>query len=301
MGGPSHIGATRAREERVLITLPPGWYTDRADSLWPWVSIRDGDGEVVALPVHSVSVPIPYGRCGVGYSAVFGLGPNETADAVRGFDRVVANVPPTLRTVAPKRLATFVAGRFCAAGALAQAGHDGLTDVAMDKEGAPMWPRGYLGSITHTDRVAGAVVASSGAALGVGIDCEYLISAEREAELTLRICPEWPTVWGQGGQPFSNSELLTVVFSAKESIYKCLYPLTRTFLEFGDIRVSALDVERGHLQCSLTRDLGQGFPRGLELTVHFAIDQSVVCTGVRLAATDRLVGDAGVARTPPED
>jgi enterobactin synthetase component D len=287
MGGHSQIEVARDRGARVLITLPPGWYTDHADSLWPWVSLPGGD-EVVALPIHSVSVPTPYGRCGVGYSAVFGLDANETTDAVRGSDRVLANVPPTLRTVVPKRLATFVAGRFCAAGALEQARHDRSADVAMERDGAPIWPRGYLGSITHTDRVAGAVVAPSRSALGIGIDCERLISPEREAELAARICPEWATVWGRGDQPFTAAELLTLVFSGKESIYKCLYPLTRTFLEFGDIRVIALDVERGHLRCGLTRDLRHGFRRGLELNVHFAIDQNVVYTGVRLAATDPL-------------
>jgi 4'-phosphopantetheinyl transferase EntD len=287
MGGHSHIEATRDRRDRVLITLPSEWYTDRADSLWPWVSIPGG-GEVVALPIHSVSVPTPYGRCGVGYSAVFGLDPNETPDAVRELDRVPANVPWTLRTVAPKRLATFVAGRFCAAEALQQAGHDRAADVAMERDGAPIWPRGYLGSITHTDRVAGAVVAPSRSALGIGIDCERLISPERAAVLTPRVCPEWATVWGHDDQPFPGAELVTLVFSGKESIYKCLYPLTRAFLEFGDIRVIALDVERGHLRCGLTRDLGHGFRRGLELNVHFAIDQNVVYTGVQLAATDRL-------------
>lgn len=287
MGGHSHIEAARDRRERVLITLPAEWYTDRVDSLWPWVSIPGG-GEVVALPIRSVSVPAPYGRCGVGYSAAFGLDPNETTDAVRGLDRVLANVPPTLRTVAPKRLATFVAGRFCAAGALEQAGHDRSADVAMERDGAPIWPHGYLGSITHTDRVAGAVAAPSRSALGIGIDCERLISPEREAELTPRVCPEWATVWGHGDQPFTGPELVTLVFSGKESIYKCLYPLTRTFLEFRDIRVLALNVERGHLECGLTRDLGHGFRRGLELNVHFAIDQNVVYTAVRLAATDRL-------------
>src|SRR5580698_7096299 len=82
--------------------------------------------------------------------------------------------PAVARAVA-KRRRELAFGRACARRAL------GL-DVAIPvgQGGAPIWPVGYAGSITHTDDYAAAAVVREGL---IGIDVESLAHAARIPEL----------------------------------------------------------------------------------------------------------------------
>src|ERR687896_741970 len=65
------------------------------------------------------------------------------------------DVPEALRAAVPKRQLHFRAGRFCAMEALrALAPLQRLDGVARGPAGAPEWPDGVTGSITHTDDFA---------------------------------------------------------------------------------------------------------------------------------------------------
>lgn len=54
-----------------------------------------------------------------------------------------------------KRRRDFTLGRFCARAALAQLGGDGEV-IGQGRSGAPHWPDGFCGSITHTAGYAAA-------------------------------------------------------------------------------------------------------------------------------------------------
>ncbi|MEV2240977.1 4'-phosphopantetheinyl transferase superfamily protein [Micromonospora sp. NPDC049891] len=107
----------------------------------------------------------------------------------------------------------FAAGRQAAAAALAAAG-SGVRTVPRVAGGRPDFPRGYPGSIAHTDRLAVAVVVPGAA--GVGVDIE-------DAALTQRIIDfvlyerERRTLLAPAGR-HSPVEL----FSAKEAAFKAL-------------------------------------------------------------------------------
>ena len=62
----------------------------------------------------------------------------------------------------------------------------------------------------------------------IGIDVESLAHAARIVDLhaTVAISAE------------ERAMPAALVFSAKESVYKCLYPTARTFLEFGDVELA---------------------------------------------------------------
>ena len=57
---------------------------------------------------------------------------------------------------APKRRRDFALGRSCARAALAELGH-GEAVIAKGDDGAPLWPPGIAGSITHTTTVTATV------------------------------------------------------------------------------------------------------------------------------------------------
>ena len=99
---------------------------------------------------------------------------------------------------------------------------------------APVWPAGIIGSISHTDDIAIAAVARQSELRSLGIDLE---SADPlEPGLLELVCreDERAALAVSGLEPELGAKL---IFSAKESVYKCLWPLTGIFLEFHAIGI----------------------------------------------------------------
>jgi 4'-phosphopantetheinyl transferase EntD len=114
-----------------------------------------------------------------------------------------------------KRRRDFALGRTCARTALAGLGH-GEAVIAKGDDGAPLWPDGITGSITHTQGYAAALVGESRNFAGIGID------AERAGGVTRDL---WPRLFSRAEQAqiavHSDPLLIaTLLFSAKEASYK---------------------------------------------------------------------------------
>ncbi|MFG6196732.1 4'-phosphopantetheinyl transferase [Nonomuraea sp. JJY05] len=131
---------------------------------------------------------------------------------------------------ADKRRREFRTSRHCAHLALRQLGMAPRPVLRGDR-GAPAWPAGVVGSITHCAGYRAAAVAHG--ALSVGIDAEPHLpmphgvlertaTAAEAAALDLLDLPD-------------PGRLL---FSAKEAIYKAWYPLTGHWLGFLDAAVT---------------------------------------------------------------
>lgn len=73
------------------------------------------------------------------------------------------------RAIGP-RVAEYVTGRRCAHDALGMLGARG--PVTSDRDGAPVWPAGTTGSITHCPGYRAACVGLSGSWWGIGVDAE---------------------------------------------------------------------------------------------------------------------------------
>lgn len=142
----------------------------------------------------------------------------------------------------PVRRREFAAGRLLAREALSTLGAPtGPLVAARDRR--PLWPAGYVGSISHA---GGACVVSVGrndaaASLGLDIDVDEAL-APGVARLVCRPA-ELARVSALGA--LAGPRWAKVVFSVKEAVYKCLNPLTGLFLEFHDVEVELdLDTER---------------------------------------------------------
>jgi 4'-phosphopantetheinyl transferase EntD len=100
--------------------------------------------------------------------------------------------------------------------------------------GAPIWPPGVIGSFAHGDHVAVAVVARRSAFTAVGIDVEPAEALPADMLDLVATPRERLTI---GGDLF-RARLL---FTAKEAVYKAVYPLDHIFLEYHDIEVDLAD------------------------------------------------------------
>jgi enterobactin synthetase component D / holo-[acyl-carrier protein] synthase len=143
---------------------------------------------------------------------------------------------------AENRRREFAAVRHCARSALAALG---VPPVAVPAEldapepwarRAPVWPPGITGSMTHCDGYRAAVAARQELLLAVGIDAEPhdalhagvldRVSLAEERVMLAALAARRPDVaWDR------------LLFSAKESVYKAWYPLTRAWLGFEECRV----------------------------------------------------------------
>ncbi|MDP9870147.1 MULTISPECIES: 4'-phosphopantetheinyl transferase family protein [Streptosporangium] len=130
-----------------------------------------------------------------------------------------------------KRRREFTTARHCARQALSRLGLP-PAPIPADGDGAPMWPDGVAGAITHCAGYRAAAVSLK--AVAVGIDAEphgplppgvlQAIALDRERDALERL-----------GGPVHWDRLL---FSAKESVYKAWFPLARRWLDFEEALVA---------------------------------------------------------------
>ena len=188
----------------------------------------------------------------------------------------------------PKRRAEFLAGRFAAKQALLALGVDGVP--SRNEDGSPSWPAAVSGSITHGAARALCAVARTAQVRSLGIDAERLMNESVSAELRARICfaEERALLTRQLQRPEHHA--VTFAFSAKESLYKCLFPLIGTFMEFHAARVVDVVSEvhqellYGELQLQLCVDWSAEFRRGRMFHAQFVASRDHVESAVVLRA-----------------
>ena len=135
----------------------------------------------------------------------------------------------------PARRAEFTAGRVAARQAMTALGLP-ASAIPMGPDRAPQWPAGLIGSIAHAGRACVVALARSEAFAGIGIDLE---PAEP-------LCADlWETVLRPEERaalallPEDQQGLAALrIFVAKEAVYKCQYPQSRTLLGFGAFTVT---------------------------------------------------------------
>jgi 4'-phosphopantetheinyl transferase EntD len=154
----------------------------------------------------------------------------ESTGPVRSTSDVVS-LPAELALAAPfaeVRRREFLATRHLARAALAELGHVGAL-VGIGPRRAPVWPPGVVGSITHCAGYRAVAVARADDLLAVGIDAEPAVPLEEGVADQVLLPAEAVRL----RDPVEG----TVVFSAKESVYKAWHPLTGGWLGFEDIEV----------------------------------------------------------------
>jgi enterobactin synthetase component D len=164
-------------------------------------------------------------------------------------------LPNTLQRAVLKRQVEFLAGRVCAQQAIARLTGRKQAIIPLQSDRSPGWPAGVVGAITHTAGYAAALVAPSTRYHGIGIDCECVLSPDK-LSLHEYICiPNELEDLLARYSTWSPEKLLTLIFSAKESLYKCLYPQVHKFFDFSAARVTVLDMEYHTFTIQLEKDV----------------------------------------------
>lgn len=184
-------------------------------------------------------------------------------------------VPTSLHAASAKRQRDFLAGRFCAMRALQSAGLVPIQEIGIAESGLPRWPDGWTGSISHSKGIAVAAVANKTLCCALGIDVEERIDQHIANEISSQISsPEELLLL----DTFELPTALTIIFSAKESLYKALYPFANRFFDFSAARVSGFSETMLHL--SLTENWSALWPKDTWIPVQYTIVREHVFTAV---------------------
>jgi enterobactin synthetase component D len=246
-GYPSQEGAVRASES-ALSANPSGSSSWREDD--------DSLAHALNLPrdVRLSSLPMQPFAC-------------VTPDLLR--------LPASLRGAAPKRQREFLAGRDCAQQALSVAGCPAGPALPMGPDRLPVWPTDWLGSISHCATMACALVAPKTCYKALGVDVECIMSEDLSTALGAMIATESElTHFSALGRPLG----VTLLFSAKEALFKALYPDVRRVLDFDAARLRYVTAHAMALE--LTSDWSNTWRAGSVLAVRFAVRGTLVYTAV---------------------
>lgn len=198
------------------------------------------------------------------------------------FQRCAVPPPASIQRSVAKRQAEFLAGRLCARSALQQL--EGLDFIpAIGEDRAPVWPSHISGSITHSTGHAAAIVGHKAQWRGLGMDLENLLPLERAERLAGEILTPDEMQRMAAGPREQVAQRVTLTFSAKESLFKALYPIVQKRFYFEHAEVVECS-DSGFLRLRLLMDLSSEWCYGKELEGQFAVDDGQLLSLVAIGA-----------------
>lgn len=173
-----------------------------------------------------------------------------------------------------KRRIEFCLGRQTAHEALKQIGIENF-HVLKGKTSEPIWPNNVVGSISHTSLYATSAVAYKDNIKGIGIDIESLKS-NINFDIASKICCDEELKWVNEINSESIKRLISI-FSAKESIFKCLYPHVKKYFQFKDV-ILRWNKDTRDFSGMLLINLSDSFKYGYEFNVGVMTKEHIVFT-----------------------
>lgn len=186
------------------------------------------------------------------------------ADPAMWSAPVFAAEEKIIQAATVKRQAEFRAGRHCAHRLLNQLGY---RDFALLKQAdrQPLWPSDVVGSISHTQGFCMVACASAHRIKLLGLDVENNLALDDDVLAATHHAAE---KWYLDQHPALPARL---IFSIKESIFKCLYPQVKTYFDFLDVEI-VLNPEQGMFHYRVHADANITLPDYAELCGYFVFD-----------------------------
>jgi len=149
------------------------------------------------------------------------------------------------RSMHPKRIFEFSAGRYCARYCVAQFGPEAI-EIPRGKIGEPLWPPNFMGSISHTNSVALATVVQTDKFPYIGVD---LLSLDSAIENTRLIASDRELSLIDAGDKGVEAGLM--LFSIKEAAIKVISSQLGQYIDFREIELYSVDNDVAKLSCNL--------------------------------------------------
>lgn len=187
----------------------------------------------------------------------------------------------SLHSAVRKRKSEFLAGRYAAQQIMKKLGVEKV-NIRIGEHRSPVWPDPFIGSITHTARQAICAVARHIDYQYIGIDLENWITLDvGKAIKDSIIQPSEEKILS--ALPLLFEQALTLAFSAKESLFKALYPFVGDYFAFDAAEIYQVEMHSDTFHLKLTRNLTTSLTKGQVFTGHFLMSQDTVFTYIFMA------------------
>ncbi|EWG64924.1 MULTISPECIES: 4'-phosphopantetheinyl transferase family protein [unclassified Enterobacter] len=190
------------------------------------------------------------------------------------FDKWGIPFPVPLNSAVVKRRAEYLAARYAAQRVLRSFGCDTTPGSAPDR--SPVWPSGWRGSLSHSHEWALAVIAPEASGLTPGVDIEFFAPGMMQRTAHLFTTPQERECLA--ASPFDEASALLITFSAKESLYKALYPEVGRALDFDAARVCLIAPEQQRITLELTQTLSPQRVKGSRIQGYYQLSGDRVIT-----------------------
>lgn len=223
-----------------------------------------GPNALLGPPPGAMDRSIQFRSCRIDGCGLESLHPDEAACLPAG--------------AADARRREFAAGRSCARAAIKALGlADQPVGVAGDR--SPIWPKGAVGSITHSGHWAAAAVGLRARGIrAIGLDVEEAVPLD--TDLIPEICVEAERDW-LACQPASDQGILAkAIFCAKEAAYKCQYPISGRLIGFAVLQID-LEMARGQFSAQFLAEIPP-FGKGERLYGGVWLAAGHIATGLSL-------------------
>lgn len=198
------------------------------------------------------------------------------------YQRYNIKLPLIIANSSVRRRAEYLAGRIAANKVMTTLGYPQFNLLPSQNQ-FPKWPKGIQGSISHHSHLAICIArqAPKVELYGLGIDIEMILSPQLAMKL-------WPKIVSlielkfleTLPLPFCIS--LTLVFSAKESLYKALFPTVKCHFDFLDVQV--ISFTRTQLTLKLLVELSLQIGTNMIFDCHYAIQDNEILTVIGTVA-----------------
>jgi len=164
------------------------------------------------------------------------------------------------------------------------------TSFLPDSENIPGWPPNLCGSITHKNGHVAISTASKSYFHSIGIDTENAV--KDISHLQEKICTTTELNLIQSLSKEENVELgsaVALIFSAKEALFKCHFPLGKLMFWFHDAEVEHIDFTTGDIAIKVLLDTSamtkKGFVTKGRFLLHNASDGLYWITAFYISAS----------------
>ncbi|WP_326596668.1 4'-phosphopantetheinyl transferase family protein [Streptomyces sp. NBC_01803] len=183
----------------------------------------------------------------------------------------------------------FLTTRTCARAAMVSLGVP-PAGVPSGPKGEPRWPAGLTGSMTHCDGYRAAAVSRTSDFHVVAIDAERHVPLPADVARHITVPAERAHL-AELARHDPGTHWETVLFSAKETVYKAFNPLTGRWLGFRDARLSFDPATRTFRARLLQPGPVVDGVRINEFAGRWSVGEGLALTAIALPATaaDRLL------------
>ncbi|NQZ20700.1 MAG: 4'-phosphopantetheinyl transferase superfamily protein [Colwellia sp.] len=192
------------------------------------------------------------------------------------FEKLDINMPDSIVKSVEKRQSEFLAGRMMARSALALLNDDKFT-VDIGENRSPVWPNNIVGSISHSAEMALCIVSDKCACRYVGCDIEPFITCTTQSEISNSIINSDEKTLIKNSQ-LESGVAFTLIFSAKESLFKALYPYVKCYFDFRDAEVFDIDTHKNEFKIKIIKGLSCDLSEGTQFSGHYTLNEKHVIT-----------------------